>query len=459
MTRKEFLSFSFFTVASIFGVVGLVKELASHAATPTANSESENGSITVPATRVVDSTASGGSAVKFGSALTGDSRDSLVYGTYVPGPDTTGPIPGTNFTVLGAGPKFKGMPIYSYDDPQCPRLVPSASDWDDGTDYRVTITADGQIVENMELWGSIDLKNHTNVVIRNCIIHGDRARTGYAGAFIVNSTTYDDHKNLTVTDSRFIGRPIRIPDTYNGTALDAAGRIDACNQYNNGLRGSNQSIYRCELVRTPDGIGLTGVAGNWKIMGNWIHRHSYVEWTTHDSSSGPGGWYPTAAGGSTYTHADCIQFDRGKHIRICGNALGNYNGGSGSGDYAHNGSPTQEADILAAEDFYNSNFMIKQEVDSSITNQIQDVVIWKNFLGGSVSTINFPSSANGNPFPKRAVQDNWNDSNDVGIGIWHNRVRKNAGSELDFLVYPAWTDRFVDNLYDDGTAVHVSRSA
>jgi len=386
-------------------------------------------------------------------------RDALVFGQYVPGPETTGPILGTAFKILGTGPSYRGQHITSYDDLGCPRQVANAADWSNGSDYRLTVTSDGQVIENVELWGSIDIRGHNNVVVRNCIIHGDAARSGYAIAPIINSSATDNMLGLLIEDTRFIGRPIRIPDTFNGIALDAGGRIDPCNQYSNGLRGGAYTIRRCEIVRQPDGIGLTAQIGRVNIFGCWIHRHAYVEWTTHDSSSGPGGWYPTAKGGSTYTHADAIQFHRGKHYRICGNTLGNYRGGAGSGTFRHNMIPSQNTQILACGDYYNSCFMIAQEVDSTLANQIQDVVIWSNFLGGSVATINWPSSTRGNPFPKRQALDNWANYGDPGIGIWHNRVRKDAGSALEFLIYPTWTDRVVDNVYDDGTPVRFSRSS
>ncbi len=66
MTRKEFLAFGVFAVATVFGIVGLIKTLASHAATPATDVEAEAGTVASVASKVTDSTASGGSAVKFG---------------------------------------------------------------------------------------------------------------------------------------------------------------------------------------------------------------------------------------------------------------------------------------------------------------------------------------------------------------------------------------------------------
>lgn len=71
MSRKEFLAFGAFAVATAFGITGLIKELLSHAATPTASLEVENGTVSSAASRVTDGTASGGQAVKFGSGSSG----------------------------------------------------------------------------------------------------------------------------------------------------------------------------------------------------------------------------------------------------------------------------------------------------------------------------------------------------------------------------------------------------
>jgi hypothetical protein len=70
MTRKEFLVLGGLLVGSVFGITGIIKELMSHAAGVSASGEPEIGTVTSPASIVTDSTASGGKAVKFGSATT-----------------------------------------------------------------------------------------------------------------------------------------------------------------------------------------------------------------------------------------------------------------------------------------------------------------------------------------------------------------------------------------------------
>lgn len=71
MTRKEFIGFSIFTVLSVFGIVGVLRQLGSHAATPTASVEPEAGTVAQGAVKKTDATASGGMAVQFGAAAAG----------------------------------------------------------------------------------------------------------------------------------------------------------------------------------------------------------------------------------------------------------------------------------------------------------------------------------------------------------------------------------------------------
>jgi endoglucanase len=57
-------------VVATFGAAGTILFVSSHAATPVANIEAENGTVSTAATNVIDATASNGHAVKFGSGST-----------------------------------------------------------------------------------------------------------------------------------------------------------------------------------------------------------------------------------------------------------------------------------------------------------------------------------------------------------------------------------------------------
>lgn len=71
MSRKQFLGLGVVAIASMFGITGVLRELASHAATPTASLEPENATLSGNTTGVSDATASSGGAVKFGTSSGG----------------------------------------------------------------------------------------------------------------------------------------------------------------------------------------------------------------------------------------------------------------------------------------------------------------------------------------------------------------------------------------------------
>jgi hypothetical protein len=66
MTRREFMGFTAVLISSLFGFVGVISELLSHAATPFSSVEAEDGSLSGDAQIVNDPNASGGKEVKFG---------------------------------------------------------------------------------------------------------------------------------------------------------------------------------------------------------------------------------------------------------------------------------------------------------------------------------------------------------------------------------------------------------
>jgi hypothetical protein len=98
MSRREFLKFNALILIAVFGISGLIREILSHAATFATAKEAEDGALSSNAKKVTDTGASGGQAVRFEPATTGNPRDSLVIGNYKPDASTTGYLPGTNFT-------------------------------------------------------------------------------------------------------------------------------------------------------------------------------------------------------------------------------------------------------------------------------------------------------------------------------------------------------------------------
>jgi hypothetical protein len=84
MTRRDFLGFTALTVASMFGVFGVITELLSHAATPYASEEAENGTKTGLATVISSSSDSQGEAIVFSEITsipsTGSLANRIIFG-------------------------------------------------------------------------------------------------------------------------------------------------------------------------------------------------------------------------------------------------------------------------------------------------------------------------------------------------------------------------------------------
>ena len=142
------------------------------------------------------------------------------------------------------------------------------------------------------------------------------------------------------------------------------------------MRGGNYTIRRTEISNVPDGLCLTSALGNVRAEANWIHNGLYREW----SSTTPNMPYA----GGYYTHTDGIQFHRGRNYTIRGNLIG--------GKRVPGAHHTGMADAISSgDDMYNSCIMIKQEVDSTWANKIENVLIERNWFVGGQASINLAS--------------------------------------------------------------------
>ncbi len=104
LTRKEFIGLIGLAVATLTGITGLIRQLESHAATPTASIEPENGTLSGGAAAVTDATASGGKAVKFSSGTsTGGVSDATLNALIASVPPTTASPAPSGSTVGQAG--------------------------------------------------------------------------------------------------------------------------------------------------------------------------------------------------------------------------------------------------------------------------------------------------------------------------------------------------------------------
>lgn len=300
-------------------------------------------------------------------------RANLVPGTYRPGASTTGPLPGTALRTVNGD---------------------------------LTVTANGQVIENVEVWGSIIVGAFSSVVIRNSVIHGT-TRTGQDTCCIYGKD--DNLRGALIEDCRLVGRG---------------------NVWCSGVRGGNYTIRRSELTNLPDGICLTSQLGNVTVEGCWIHNGLYAEWTASTPNM------PYA--GNYYTHTDGVQFHRGSTYTIRGNMIGGTRvpGGVRTG---------QAAAINSGDDMYNAAFMIKQEVDNSAANRINNVLIEKNWLAGGMSTINI--------VPGR-------DNNFATTVVRNNRFIRSTWGTQHYILRTGTAGVFENNVFDDdGSPVPISRGA
>lgn len=337
-------------------------------------------------------------------------RDALVYGEYQPTAATVGPVAEVTLAQFGTP----------------------------ATSTNFVVSRDGQIVENLEIWGSVDLGTFRNVVVRNCIIHGTLARgVGTSHVFGRNN----DLRGARIQDSALVGRPVTVPASYNGVPNPDAGRVNRANEWVGGLGGANFTVLRTEIRNTSDGIGLTSQLGNVTVKGSWIHDGWFNEWPASQASpsSGTAKYYPYSTGTQHYTHVDGIQFHRGKNYTIVGNRIG---GKRVRG--AHNATPSERDAINSGDDNYNAALMIKQEVDATAANKLEHILIDRNWLEGSAATVNITWGRNNrfetltfsnNKFPRSTWGDQWyilrsRDDAGVPVGNFSNNVFADDGTPV-----------------------------
>lgn len=360
------------------------------------NSENDWASVTGLAIAGTDA-----AAVKLSRA----ERDQLTYGDYKPSAATVGPVPEATLTLVG---------------------TPSTS-----TD--VIATANNQVIQNLEIWGRIDLKSYSGVTIRDCIIHGPLARK--ESSHIIG--TSNDLRGATIIDSALVGRSVTVPASYNDVPNPDAGKVNQANEWVAGVSGANFTLLRTEIRNVVDGLSLNSAIGNVSAKGNWIHEGWMNEWTAEQG--GKDHYYPRQ--GSDYTYADAIQFHRGRNYTIVGNVLG---GVRVPGN--HHASPSEKDLINSGDDMFNAALMIKQEVDDTPANKLEIVLIDRNWILGGRATVNMSYSKRNNLSTveltnNRFVKSTW------GQQYYIMRSKDSDGQPIGVVT---------GNVFEDGTAVPIS---
>lgn len=271
-------------------------------------------------------------------------RDALVVGDYRPDVDQGGAI---------------GVPVGP---------LPSATLVVFNGDYQAT--ANNQIIENLDVYGRINVRGFTGVHVRNCIVRGTLTLGTQTG--FIYSSSGANLGGLLVEDTRFQGRG---------------------NFFQEAMRGGNYTLRRVEIVVAADGIGLNSTVGNVTVEACWMHNGLYGEWTSAEEANGT---RPRQS--SYYTHNDGIQFHIGQNYLIRGNMIG------GTRDpWIHHTGHANEID--AGDDQFNAAILVKQEVDNSTANHLGNILIEKNWLFGGSSTMNITTGATDSTGPKNYGTD------------------------------------------------------
>lgn len=189
----------------LFAAVGVRLLDSSHAATPTASFQVEGGTVGGPATTVADSSASGGSAVKF-TASAGIPAQCASGGTYLwanletcgwPGPANTGYVLsecGGSLTTSTLSKDAKGV---------------------------IHITANNTTVSCQSITGCVSVEA-TGVTIKNNLIKGCNGFNIRDGANGTGTITVDDGASATVTQNELNGqKQVHACVWYSGTSLTA----------------------------------------------------------------------------------------------------------------------------------------------------------------------------------------------------------------------------------------------
>lgn len=401
MTRKQFLVTSFLIVVSIVGAAALLKQLKLAASTPTtADIELENGTLANGATKVADSNASDGNAVKFGSVETD------IYVAFTPG----------SVKPLGYGDEAAGLGKRNV-GPRTPSLTRY-----DG-DYMLT---PGAKVSGLEIFGRLIGRGDANTVVSDCIIHGSSVP-----AMSDSAATLGTSYNL------------------GGIKIEWC-RIDVTNNagFTDAIAGGNYTLRYSELCGGVDGIAAN-IVGNATIECCRIWNGYYFAWwnaatnsvrtatfTDADGISHPA---PFPAQSSGDTHSDGIQIQQygGWTIRGC------YFGGNRIGTTRANLDPTIPADCATMKQLNSGREFVTSCVMISSASPVNKVsaLIENNWFDGGAARINVA----------------WKEYDDLsGVTIRNNRFMR---SSYGYYIYKHVNNAsvFTNNVYDDtDTAVTVT---
>ena len=281
-------------------------------------------------------------------------RTALARGSYVPGPETTGPLPNvTSFT----------------------QVTPVAGG--DGT-YSFNVTDAGAVFDGYEFWGQVRPRvvSGETPVFRNCIFRGPppaRFSGGLAGLINAYGIGYG---HSTFENCLWDPTPWFTQKGYDPNQWVHLANTTA-------IHGADFDMRWCEIRNVQDGFNLVGhtprtsggnVAERWTDIDRcWIHKGFYVN-----------DWYGPSDG---QPHGDAVQTNTGKNLQIRGSMLGGQRDMAG---YRAWGS-AKDRNRNTGDDFWNAGIMLQQEVSGADPNLIENVEISDNVFGGGTASLNHSS--------------------------------------------------------------------
>ena len=230
-------------VVVVFAFVGVILLTTSHAATTTASLEAETGTISGNSSTVTDTTASGSSALKFGSAAATRSLNC---------------VPAVNATLTNTVSHLCGYPDTTNTGPldhcstvtNVPADATSGSGWVWESAYGdVRVNDAGSVLNCLHVEGSINVYAN-NVTVQNTVLHAG-GETWTVGLYHANNAII---KNNTM---------------YSDT-LDGANRLEV------GVKdiygdASGTQVLNNNIYRTSTAIQIA----NGTVTGNYLHDFGY----------------------------------------------------------------------------------------------------------------------------------------------------------------------------------------
>lgn len=291
-------------VASIAtGLVGVITLLATHAATPVASIEPENGSSTAKVAQITDPTASGGKAVKFTNTSTFQAN-CIVTPSVCGYPDETNTGVPTGTVLSNSG--------------------------------SITVTQNGAVIQNLNVTGQIIIRAN-NVTIKNTrVTSGDYYpidhNNGNTGLIIEDSEIIGTNSNVTASVS-FDNYTLRRVNVHGGAdGLKGNTNVVVEDSYihdlsvgqdthNDGFQATGGSGVTLrhntfKLSTTPGTSACIQMGNEWGPNDNWLVTDNLIDgggWSINASASGSNrvftnnrftrnaGYGPGSVPGSTWT--------------------------------------------------------------------------------------------------------------------------------------------------------------